>query len=35
MISEQVQQTVTTLHLATREDLQRIESKLDELLKKE
>jgi len=35
MISDQVQQAVATLHLATQEDVQRIEQKLDELLKKE
>jgi polyhydroxyalkanoate synthesis regulator phasin len=35
MISEQVQKTVTNLHLATQEDVQRIEQKLDQLLKKE
>jgi polyhydroxyalkanoate synthesis regulator phasin len=35
MISDQVQQTVTKFHLATQEDVQRIEQKLDELLKKE
>ncbi len=32
MISKQVQETVTTLHLATQEDVQRIEQKLDQLL---
>ena len=34
MISDQVQKTVTSLHLATKEDVQRVEQKLDELLKK-
>ncbi len=34
MISKQVQETVTTMHLATREDIQRIEEKLDQLLAK-
>ncbi len=34
MISKQVQETVTTLHLATQEDIQRIEEKLDQLLAK-
>ncbi len=34
MISKQVQETVTTLHLATQEDVQRIEEKLDQLLAK-
>jgi polyhydroxyalkanoate synthesis regulator phasin len=34
-ISEQVRQSVANLHLASREDLQRIEAKLDQLLKKE
>jgi polyhydroxyalkanoate synthesis regulator phasin len=34
MISKQVQETVTTLHLATQEDVQRIEQKLDQLLAK-
>jgi len=33
MISEQVQQTVTSLHLASKEDVERIEQKLDQLLK--
>ena len=33
VISEQVQQTVTSLHLASKEDVERIEQKLDELLK--
>ena len=33
MISEQVQETVTSLHLASQEDIERIEQKLDELLK--
>ena len=35
MISEQVQQTVTMLHLASQEDIDRIEKKLDQLLAKE
>ena len=35
MISDQVQQTVTTLHLASQEDIERIEKKLDQLLAKE
>ena len=35
VISEQVRQSVANLHLASREDLQRIEAKLDQLLKKE
>ena len=34
MISEQVQETVTSLHLASKEDVERIEQKLDQLLKK-
>lgn len=34
MISKQVRETVTTLHLATQEDVQRIEEKLDQLLAK-
>ena len=34
MISKQVQETVTTLHLATQEDIKRIEEKLDQLLAK-
>jgi polyhydroxyalkanoate synthesis regulator phasin len=34
MISEQVQDTVTKLHLATQEDVRRIEEKLDQLLSK-
>jgi len=33
MISEQVQETVTSLHLAGKEDIERMEQKLDELLK--
>ncbi|UCD49805.1 MAG: phasin family protein [Phycisphaerales bacterium] len=33
MISEQVQQTVTSLHLASKEDIDRLEQKLDRLLK--
>jgi polyhydroxyalkanoate synthesis regulator phasin len=33
VIAEQVQQTVTSLHLASKEDVERIEQKLDELLK--
>jgi len=32
MISEQVQQAVTSLHLASKEDIERIEQKLDQLL---
>ncbi|MBN1362885.1 MAG: phasin family protein [Sedimentisphaerales bacterium] len=35
MISEQVQKTVTNLHLASQEDVRRIEQKLDQLLSKE
>jgi len=35
MISEQVQKSVANLHLASHEDLQRIEAKLDRLLKEE
>jgi len=35
VVSDQVQETVGKLHLATREDVQRIEEKLDQLLKKE
>lgn len=34
IVSEQVQKTVTDLHLASQEDVQRIEQKLDKLLKK-
>ena len=34
MISEQVQQAVTSLHLASKEDIDRIEQKLDQLLDK-
>jgi len=34
MISKQVQETVTTLHLATQDDVRRIEQKLDQLLSK-
>lgn len=34
LVSEQVQKTVTELHLASREDIERIEQKLDKLLKK-
>jgi hypothetical protein len=33
MISEQVQQAVTSLHLATKEDIERLDQKLDQLLK--
>jgi polyhydroxyalkanoate synthesis regulator phasin len=33
MISEQVQETVTSLHLASQEDIERVEQKLDQLLK--
>ena len=33
IISEQVQQAVTSLHLASKEDIERIEQKLDQLLK--
>ncbi len=33
MIGEQVQETVTSLHLASQEDIERIEQKLDQLLK--
>ncbi len=32
MISKQVQETVTSLHLATQDDVRRIEQKLDQLL---
>ena len=32
IISEQVQQAVTSLHLAGKEDIERIEQKLDQLL---
>jgi polyhydroxyalkanoate synthesis regulator phasin len=32
MISQQVQETVTKLHLATQDDVRRIEQKLDQLL---
>jgi poly(hydroxyalkanoate) granule-associated protein len=35
MISEQVQQAVTALHVASQEDVQRIEKKLDQLLERE
>ncbi len=35
MISDQVQETVTTLHLASQDDIDRIEKKLDQLLAKE
>ena len=35
VISDQVQETVTTLHLASQEDIERIEKKLDQLLAKE
>jgi len=35
MISEQVQQTVSALHLASQEDIDRLEKKLDQLLAKE
>ena len=35
MISDQVQETVTTLHLASQEDIDRLEKKLDQLLAKE
>jgi polyhydroxyalkanoate synthesis regulator phasin len=34
MISKQVQETVTALHLATQDDVRRIEQKLDQLLSK-
>lgn len=33
IVSEQVQQAVTSLHLASKEDIERIEQKLDQLLK--
>ena len=33
VISQQVQETVTSLHLASKEDIERIEKKLDQLLK--
>jgi polyhydroxyalkanoate synthesis regulator phasin len=33
MISQQVQETITSLHLASKEDIERIEKKLDQLLK--
>jgi len=32
LISDQVRQTVNNLHVATKDDLQRIEQKLDQLL---
>jgi len=35
VISDQVQETVTTLHLASQDDIDRIEKKLDQLLAKE
>jgi len=35
VISDQVQETVTTLHLASQEDIERVEKKLDQLLAKE
>ena len=34
LVAEQVRQTVNNLHLATKDDLQRIELKLDQLLAK-
>ena len=34
LVADQVRQTVNNLHLATKEDLQRIEQKLDQLLTK-
>ena len=34
LVSEQVQQTVSTMHLASKEDVERIEQKLDQLLAK-
>ena len=33
VISEQVKQAVTSLHLASKEDIERVEEKLDKLLK--
>lgn len=35
IVGEQVQQAVSRLHLATHEDLQRVEAKLDQLLNQE
>ena len=35
LVKEQVQASVSKLHLATQDDLHRIEKKLDQLLKKE
>ncbi|MBN1507189.1 MAG: phasin family protein [Sedimentisphaerales bacterium] len=35
LVSDQVRQTVKSLQVATQEDIQRIESKLDQLLAKE
>jgi polyhydroxyalkanoate synthesis regulator phasin len=34
LVADQVRQTVSNLHLATKDDLQRIELKLDQLLAK-
>ncbi len=34
LVSDQVRQTATNLHLATRDDLDRIEQKIDQLLAK-
>ena len=35
LISEQVQKTISKLNLATKEDIKRLEAKLDQLLSKE
>ena len=35
LVSDQVRQTMKTLHVATQEDVQRVEQKLDQLLTKE
>jgi len=35
LISEQVQKAVGSLHIATREDLRRLEDKIEQLLQKE
>jgi poly(hydroxyalkanoate) granule-associated protein len=35
LVSDQVRQTMKTLHVATQEDVQRLEQKLDQLLAKE
>ena len=34
LVSEQVRQTVSTMHLASKEDVERLEQKLDQLLAK-